>query len=275
MQAQAYHSWHSVVKEHLTEAITCRMAALKFGESAAELNYVRRQYGMRWIYLHPLLDALKRYEKNRRQYPTLESFIPEIIAAFKQVRKSDIDNWMAETDTIRKPDVKSMPAIGDIYNQKDILFIVSSNEVDKEADRKLKDYINKFKDRVAVLKESKVVADTTALKMDLSSYNLSVWGTPKGNKFLQKYFGQIPLLIEDKRVIGENIYEGTGYGVLIGWVNPLNKEKIMAIYTGQNPVDVVDFSNIPNGGGNYHIFNNKVMLKQSTFSRLGDIWFAK
>lgn len=135
--------------------------------------------------------------------------------------------------------------------------------------------MNNFKNRMADLKDARVVADTIALKMDLSVYHLSVWGTPKGNKFLQKYFDQIPLQIEDKRVIGENIYEGTGYGILIGWVNPFNKEKVMAIYTGQNPADVVDFNNIPNGSGNYHIFNNKITIKQSTFSRQGEIWFAK
>jgi hypothetical protein len=275
MKAQAYHSWHSVVKEHLTEAIACRMAALKFGEDASELNYVRRQYGMRWIYLHPILEALKGYEKKRQQYPTLESFIPEIINAFKNVKQSDIDIWMAETEKIRKPDVSTMPAIDAIYDQKDILFIISSNEADQKADRKLKDFITKMKDRMPAFKEAKVVADTTALKMDLSSYNLSVWGTPKGNKFLQKYFGEIPLLIQDKQVIGENIYEGTGYGILIGWVNPLNKEKVMAVYTGQSPADVIDFNEIPNGSGNYQIFNNKITIKQSMFRRLGEIWFAK
>jgi len=275
MKAQAYHSWHSVMKEHLTEAIACRMAALKFGENAAELNYVRRQYGMNWIYLHALLEALKRYEKERQQYPTLESFIPEIINALKNVKKSDIDIWIAEAKNIKKPDVSMMPVIDAIYDQKDILFITSSNEADQKADQKLKDFIKKFRNRFPTFNKAKVVADTTALKMDLSGYNLSVWGTPKGNKFLQKYFELIPLLIEDDRIIGENIYEGTGYGMLIGWVNPLNNEKVMAIYTGQSPVDVIDFNEIPNGAGNYHIFNNKITIKQSTFRRLGEIWFAK
>lgn len=275
MKRQGYGSWRSVVKEHLTEAIACRMAASKLGENAADLNFVRRQYGMRWIYLHPLPDALKHYEKNRRQFPTLESFIPEIIKSFKRVSPGDIDRWMAVTDAIRKPDVNNMPAIDAIYGQKNILFIVSTGESDQVADKKLKDFMNNFKNRMADLKDARVVADTIALKMDLSVYHLSVWGTPKGNKFLQKYFDQIPLQIEDKRVIGENIYEGTGYGILIGWVNPFNKEKVMAIYTGQNPADVVDFNNIPNGSGNYHIFNNKITIKQSTFSRQGEIWFAK
>lgn len=275
MQAQAYTSWRSVVKEHLTEAVACRMAALKFGEDAAELNYVRRQYGMRWIYLHPMLEALKRYEKSRGQYPTLESFMPNIVAAMKAVTQRDIDQWMVQTEAIRKPEVSTMPSIGDIYNQKDILFITATNEADTVADRKLKAFMSRFKNLVPVLRSAKVVADTTALKMDLTGYSLSVWGTPHGNLFLRKYIAQLPLLIDAHQVIGENTYTGTGHGLLIGWVNPLNKEKVMAIYTGQNPADVIDFNTIPNGSGNYHIFKNKVTLKQGNFSRSGQIWFAK
>jgi hypothetical protein len=42
----------------------------------------------------------------------------------------------------------------------------------------------------------------------------------------------------------------------------------MAIYTGQSPVDMIDFNEIPNGSGNYHIINNKITIKQSI---LGDL----
>ena len=275
MRSQAYSGWQSVIKEHMTEAIACRMAALKLGEDAAELNYVRVQKGRLWIYLNPLLKALKYYEVNRNIYPTLDSFMPKVIEALKEVKQSDIDTWMEETEAIRKPDVSTMPIIGDIYDKKNILFIVSSNEADKQADEQLKVFINKFKGNISSLKDAKIVADTTALNMDLSEYNLSVWGTPKGNKFLQKYMPQIPLLVEDDKIIGENIYEGTGYGVLIGWVNPVNNKNIMAVYTAQNPANLVDFNQIMNGGGNYHIFRNFITMKQGDFKRQGLIWMAK
>ena len=94
--------------------------------------------------------------------------------------------------------------------------------------------------------------------MDLTGYNLSVWGTPKGNKFLQKHLPQIPIVVKDDKIVGENVYDGTGYGLLISWVNPFNPEKVMAVYTGQNPADLVDFNKIMNGSGNYHIFKNSL-----------------
>ncbi|RAJ30316.1 DUF4932 domain-containing protein [Pedobacter cryoconitis] len=275
MRAQAYSSWDAVVKEQLTEAITCRLAAQKFGEDAAELNNVRYQKGKDWIYLNSLLKALKYYEANRNAYPTLDSFMPKIIESFEEIKQTDIDAWVAESEQIRKPDVAAMPATGDIYDKENILFIVSSDEPDKEADQRLKKFMNEFKNRISSLKDASIVADTTALKMDLSAYNLSVWGTPKGNKFLQKYLPQIPLLIKDDKIIGENIYQGTGYGVLIGWVNPLNDKNIMVIHTAQNPDDLVDFNRIMNGGGNYHIFKNYITVKQGNFNRQSKVWLAK
>ncbi len=134
--------------------------------------------------------------------------MPKIIASLKSVGQADIDRWMAETEQIRKPDLAAIPTVGDIYDKKNILFIYATGETDQVADRKLKDFMDKFKNQVEILKEAKMVADTVALKMDLSSYNLSVWGTPRGNKFLEKYMSQIPLRITGEQVVAENIYSG-------------------------------------------------------------------
>ncbi|WP_276088192.1 DUF4932 domain-containing protein [Pedobacter sp. JY14-1] len=275
MKAQAYSSWESVVKEHLTEAIACRMAAKKFGEDAADLNFVRLQKAKDWIYLNPLIKALKYYESNRNTYPDLDSFIPKIFECLKAVKQHDIDLWLAEKEPLKKPDLSSIPEIGAIYSRKHILFILPTGEKDKDADLKLKDFISKFKNQVSALKDAKTVDDTTALKMDLSPYNLSVWGTPSGNRFLKEHLAELPVGIYDDKIIGENVYNGTGYGMLIGWVNPVNPENVMAVYTAQNPANLVDFNRIMNGSGNYHIFRNFVTIKYGDFKRQASVWLAK
>jgi hypothetical protein len=274
MKAQAYHSWMSVIKEHMTEAIACRLAAEKFGEQYADLNFVRLQKGKRWIYLNPLLHALKEYEANRNIYPTLDDFMPKVVAALKDVRQQDIDSWMADTEELRKPDVNTMPVSGDIYDKENILFILASNESDRAADSRLKNFINDFKNKIPSLTKAKMVADTTALKMDVSGYNLFVWGTPSGNLFLQHHLDQLPLRIMPDAVIAENEYKGTGYSVLTAWVNPYNKNNMMTIYTAQNPDNLVNFNRVMNGGSNYHIFRNYITLKTGSFKRRGLVWVA-
>lgn len=275
MKAKAYHTWDAVVHEHLTEAVACRLAAQKFGEDAGEMNFIRNQKGSGWLYLYPLLEDLKYYEANRKIYPTLNSFMPKIIASFKAIKQSDIEGWKADAEQIRKPDVDVIPMVGDIYKKKNILFIVSSNEQDRVADEKLKKFMKEFKNNISSIKEATIVSDTTALNMDLSPYNLYVWGTPKGNKFLQKYLSEVPLLIKDNEIVGEKIFEGTGYGVLIGWVSPFNNKNIMAVCTGQNPANMVGFNGIIHGWGNYHIFRNHITIKQGNFNRQGGVWLAR
>lgn len=86
---------------------------------------------------------------------------------------------------------------------------------------------------------------------------------------------QIPIRITGEQVIAENIYSGSGYGVLIGWVNPANPQNTMAVYTGQSPADAVDFNKIMNGSGNYHIFRNFTTIRQGSFNRQAQIWVAR
>jgi hypothetical protein len=274
MRSQAYHSWMSVIKEHLTEAIACRLAAEKFGEQYAELNFVRVQKGRRWIYLNPLLEALKEYEANRSKYPTLDDFMPRIVQKLKEVKPGDIDFWMAYTEEVRKPDVAAIPAIGDIYDKDNILFILSSHEEDRAADLRLKEYVQNLQKKIPALTRARVVADTTALKMDVSAYNLFVWGTPSGNLFLEKHLPQLPLRVEPGAILAENEYVGTGYGVLAAWVNPYNNKNMMTIYTGQNPGNLVGVNGIMHGGDNYHIFRNFITFKTGIFKRQGLIWVA-
>jgi hypothetical protein len=275
MKAQAYHTWQSVLKEHLTEAIACRLAAEKFGEGAAEINFVRTEKSKQWIYLETIINALKDYESHRKEYPSLESFMPRIFDALKSIKPDQIERWQAEVQTMGNPDVTVIPNVSAIYNSKNILIILSSAEADFKADSALKAFVHKFRNLVPALKNARIVADTTALKMDISGYGLSVWGTPQGNKFLAKYILAIPILMEKDRVLAENTYQGSGHGILIGWVNPFNQEFPMAIYTGQNPRDVIGFNSIMNGSGNYHIFRNFITLRQGSFVRNGKVWIAR
>ncbi|TDS14962.1 uncharacterized protein DUF4932 [Sphingobacterium paludis] len=273
MKSQAYGSWESVIKEQLTESIACRMAVSRFGEDVADLNYVRYQKGRDWMYITPIMTSLKKYEQNREKYPTLKSFMPELLADLKRIKDKDIEAWANEAKKIRTPAANSIPIIDDIYEQDSVLFIVSSQETDLVADRRLKEFIISIRDRL--FQNAQIVADTTALDMDLSTYHLSVWGTPAGNLFLQKYLREIPVLIKEDKVVAENEYLGTGYGMLISWVNPLNEKNTMAIYTAQDPQSLVDFNRIMHGAGNYHIFNNFISLKVGEFKKMGGVWLAK
>ena len=270
MQFQAYYEWKAVLWEHLANAVMCRLAADKFGEDYADLNYVRPLLGKRWIYLNVLLAALKNYEENRTTFPTLQSFMPKIVEAFQNIQPSDIEKWQEKTMQIRKPDVTVLPNLGDIYRKKNVLFILSTDEPDRKGDTLLKGFIKDY--RLRDFPFAKVVDDTLALKMDLSSYNLFVIGTPWGNRFLNKVMKDIPIKISLTEVIAGKKYEGTGYVWMSGWVNPFNVNNIMVVYTAQDPGSLVNFTGIPRGGTHYQLVKDFITIKSQNYQRWDEIW---
>jgi hypothetical protein len=272
MRAQAYADWSVVVKEHLTEAVACRLAAQKFGEAFAEQNYVRPQKGRRWIYLNPLLEVLKEYEANRDTYPTLEDFMPRIVETFRKVTQADIDQWMAITEAIRKPDVDKMPVIADIFDKDSVLIILSSNENDTAADARLKTFLKGFIKLIPKWSRGTTITDAEAKHYDLSQYHLFVVGTPSGNAVLEKVLPQLPVQLSEHGVIGEKKYEGKGYVLLSGWVNPWNTKKVMTVISALHPDDLLNFNRAPFGGSNYHILKNLVTYKIGDYKRSGLIW---
>lgn len=275
MRAQAYAEWSAVVKEHLTEAVACRLAAQKFGEAFAEQNYVRIDKGRKWIYLYPMLEALKEYEANRATYPTLEDFMPRIVECLRKVTPADIDQWLAAVEAIRKPDVGKMPQIGDIFDKDSVLIILSSHESDTAADARLKTFIKGFIGRIPELSRGTTITDTEAKNYDLSLYNLFIVGTPSGNAVMEKVLPQLPVQLSEQGVIGEKMYAGKGYALLAGWVNPWNTQKVMTVITALHPDDLLNFNHAPFGGSNYHILKNLITYKTGDYKRSGLIWMCE
>ena len=266
MAGQFYHDWHSVVYEHLVRAITCRLAAGKYSEDFAEMNLSRLELGQKFIYTVPLISALKEYEKSRNKYPTLESFMPDIVRTMKSVNQDDIENWICLTQQIREPDVSDIPSMGEIYSRENRLLILSTCEQDSIADKRLKEFVKQSHSNYTI------IADTTALKMDLSNYNLFAIGTPWGNKFIEKYITLLPVKITLEGLIAQKMYKGKGYAFLTGWINPFNASNVMVLYTAQNPDDLVNFTWIPRGSTDYQITKDLITLKAGNYKRHMKIW---
>jgi hypothetical protein len=266
MAGQFYRNWKSVVYEQMARAVTCRLGAIKYSEDFAEVNLSRIEIGNQFIYSIPIIAALKVYEQSRDNYPTLESFMPNIINALKTVNQDSINNWLNRTQQIREPDIADIPSIGEIYNRDNRLLILSTNEEDTAADKRLKEFVLRSH------KNFTPIDDTTALRKDLGNYNLLVIGTPWGNKFLEKYITLLPIKMTRERLIAQNNYEGKGYAFITGWINPFNFSNVMVIYTAQNPDDLINFTWIPRGNTDYQIVRDLITLKAADYKRYHNIW---
>ncbi len=73
-------TWAGDFKDLVTQAVTLRLFALSEGEES-EARLLAYEDERDRAYLKPLLKRLKKYEKNRKKYPTLAEFYPEILTA--------------------------------------------------------------------------------------------------------------------------------------------------------------------------------------------------
>ena len=266
MKGQAYDNWHSVVYEHMVRAVTCRLGALKYSEDFAQVNLNRIEIGHKFIYTIPIIESLKAYERSRDRYHALENFMPKIINVLKSVNDDSINSWLNKAEQIREPNIRDIPSNGEIYDRENRLLILSTCEKDTSANRSLREYI------MQTHHDYKFVADTIALKMDLKNYNLFAIGTPWGNKFIEKYIRLLPIKITQERIIVNREYEGKGYALFTGWINPYNQENVMVIYAAQNPADLINFGMVPRGDTDYQIVKDLITLKAADYKRYSKIW---
>jgi len=273
MRSQAYPNWHITVQEHIVRAVTIRLAADKYGEERAFLSNFRLEMGKRYIYVKPLCQKLKEYEANRDKYHSFKEFFPELISVYKNINEKDINDLQTYVEKYRKPDVEIIPNPLDGYDRNSTIIIKPTCEKDISQQQKLYDFIEKYKSRF--YSNSQIVTDKEALKLDLSKHDIIVFGTPKGNLFLDKYLDQIPLVMSRDKVITNRVYKGDDYQLITGWINPLNKNRKMTIYTAQNVEGVININQIPHGGSNYVIGKNYKIHKIGNYRRVMKIWICE
>lgn len=112
MKSQAYGDWETMINESIVRAAVIRyMTDNGYPEKDID-EEIRIQKGRKFLWIKELSDLLGEYEKNRKTYPTLESFYPEIIIFFKE--------WEPKLKHIIGNQPKVSSVFPDILNRNDV-----------------------------------------------------------------------------------------------------------------------------------------------------------
>ncbi len=79
---QAYGAWHLMMIESVVRAATARYILAHEGVKKAREEVIDQQ-GKGYLHLPELFDLLDEYERDRKKYPTFESFMPRIVSFFE------------------------------------------------------------------------------------------------------------------------------------------------------------------------------------------------
>lgn len=85
MQSQAYDKWQTVLAESLVRASVIRyLMKTHKNDTAIVENEMMEQLNRGFIWMRELVSLLARYEQNRKSYPTISDFYPELIRFFNE-----------------------------------------------------------------------------------------------------------------------------------------------------------------------------------------------
>ncbi len=84
MRRQAYGDWKVLLYESMVRASTVQYVLEHEGADAAR-RMIQQENARSFFWMSDLCDLLGVYQKNRPQYPTLESFMPRVVELFDSI----------------------------------------------------------------------------------------------------------------------------------------------------------------------------------------------
>jgi hypothetical protein len=234
MSKYAYKNWSTCVNEHIIRAIHVRLFELHYDSQKAKIM-LDNELALRYIYIEPLIEKLKDFEKQRDEKGiTFSEYYPELIDLFDSLLK--IEYW-------KQIDMNFKGPIFKVLSENKRAFIFPTQDSDIESLKIIQDYVAKVFN-MSQLRNSLLLADTTALKTDLSDYGISAYGTIESNLFLKHYASLFPFKIENETIYADKEYTDPNIRLFSCLPNPYNSETGMFICTAisnnvyQNPVTI-------------------------------------
>jgi hypothetical protein len=222
MAGKAYPYWYQSVNEHIIRAIHVRLLELHSDSQQAKTR-LDHELSIRFIYIEPLIEKLKDFEKQRDEKGiTFSEFYPELINVFDSLLK--IEYWQQIDMTFKGP-------IVEVMKENLQAFIYPTQDSDTESLKIIQDYAAKIFNTLQ-LRNSLLLADTTALKTDLSDYGIRAYGTIESNLFLKQYAHLFPFKIENGTIYADKEYTDPNIRLFTCFPNPYNSETGMLICTG-------------------------------------------
>jgi hypothetical protein len=168
-------------------------------------------------------------------------------------------------------DFKNDKFVYDIKNQPcefNILQVFYSNEpqiiiISKNVNDNLKKYIYQTKDKL--FSNAKIITDEESTKMDLSIYNIIIYGTIDNNIFLSKIMKNIPIKILNNKIISDCVDYGFDLRAIFCWSNPYNIDKSIIIYTAQQEKDIININDIKENQTQFIIAKDDKILRAGNF----------
>ena len=263
MSKQAYGSWETCVNEHIIRAVNIRMVEL-YSNAQQSQALLNRELGNRFIYTVPLIEKLKEFEKQRDEHSiTFSEFYPELLNLLDSLQK--MEYW-------KQVNMNFNGLLNGVLSEEKTAWIYPTQDLDTEGLKIAQDYVLLIFNTFAKSRGEILLADTTALKTDLTEYGIIAYGTIESNLFLKQYAPTFPFKIENQTIYADREYTDKDTKFISCVPNPYNSEKGMSIYTALSNKNIQDINNVFHGGEDYIIFLNRETVISKGFYKKTEKW---
>lgn len=260
MSKQAYGTWSACVNEHLVRAVHMRLIAMN-GSQEEYQKSVNQHISQGFIYLEPLLEKLKEYETQKSKI-TFDEFYPRLL---------DVLDSLSKTDNHINLSGFRGPINAVLRGQTTLIYPTAGDSTET-----LRQYTAMVYERFLKRNGSVLMADTVALKSDLSNCSLMIYGTPQSNLFLKKHSTDFPFIISDNKITADKEYTNKGVKFITCLPNPFNNEHGMVIYTATADKDIIGINNVFHGPEDFIVFLDKDNVLSKGFYNKTNKWkFSK
>ncbi len=261
MTKMAYPNWETCVNEHLVRAITIRIEALYMGDTGFR-DMVSRELAQGFIYVPAILEALEKYEANRDLYADFTSFYPTMIGTFRNLSEMDAGELL--------PGRFDGPINAGLDDKSNTVIIVPTSERTEEANKRIFEYAELVRDKYFT--ESDIIADTVALKLDLSDFSIVAYGTVWGNRWLLEHRELFPFSIYPDSLVADSSYVGGGYRFITSLRNPYAPARALIIYTATDADSVHGINSVFHGPTDWIVGKGRNPVSQGFYDKSTDFW---
>jgi hypothetical protein len=247
MEKRAYNNWITCVNEHIIRAINIRLNGLYLDVEKSKKLLHEELRRNRFIYIEPLIEKLKEFEKQRDEnHITFSDFYPELLILFDSLQ--NMEYWKT---------IGFIGPISAVYDEEKIVYVYPTQDSDKKSLKIAQDYALKMFNKYAKSKNGLFLADTTAIKTDLSEYGILAYGNIESNLFLKQYSALFPFRFENQTIYMDKEFTGENIKLIACVPNPFNPKKGMVIYTAHSNKDIKDINSVRHGHEDYILFESK------------------
>jgi hypothetical protein len=220
MEEMSYGRWITCINEHIVRAVHIRILQTT-GQAIFAGSLLDMEKSRRFVYIDPVLNKLKKFEQERdNQKITFKQFYPELMAVFDSLAYEDNQELI---DPIFSGPVQS------VLGKQKVTIIYPTADSDTLVLKNIFNYtssIQKMKGNAAIL-----LADTAAVKADLSDAWIMAYGTVESNLFLKKYSSSFPFRITGDTLYTDRKFSGSNLRLITCLPNPQNPRRGMLVNT--------------------------------------------